>query len=166
MTVDNFLSKYYAKSKEGKMAATKKKVLGIVLAAVLLFAVPAVFAACAEKEEKYAVAIKLANSLGQEWIFTPDIDELYYECDYTGEEVTYGVDAYYVYGAPRGGDRWLDCAGVAINYFGGSSPLFTSPTGEQYSTEIIMEKGEYVIPFFTRNKEWNYRRINLYVIVK
>ena len=53
------------------MAATKKKVLGIVLVAVLLFAVPAVFAACAEKEEKYDVAIKLANSLGQEWIFSP-----------------------------------------------------------------------------------------------
>ena len=165
MTVGNFLSKCYAKSKEGKMAATKKKVLGIVLAAVLLFAVPAVFAACAEKEEKYDVAIKLANSLGQEWIFTPDIDELYYECDYTGEEVTYGVDAYYVYGAPRGGDRWLDCAGVAINYFKGTWG-YRNMEGETENVHSVLAKGDYSYALYTSNSSWNYRSIRLYITVK
>ena len=146
-----------------------KKITVLLLSAAMILAAIMGFAACGEKDdkpEKYDVAIKVANNYGQEWIFTPDIDELYYEFEYTGKEMTFGIDAYYVYDAPQVGDRWLDCAGVAINYFGGGSPLFTSPTGEQYSTEIIKEKGEYVIPFNTRNTEWNYRRINLYVTIK
>lgn len=121
---------------------------------------------CTEKDKKYDVAIKVANNYGQEWVFTPDIDELYYEFEYTGEEMTFGVDAYYVYGAPQAGDRWLNCAGVSENYFGGHSPLFTSPTGEQYNTEIIKEKGRYSISFDTSNSSWNYRKIRLFVTVK
>ena len=140
-----------------------KFIAAIALAGIAL----ACFAACGEEgEKKYDVAIKVANNFGQEWVFTPDVDEQHYEFEYTGEEMTFGVDAYYVYGDPHLGDRWLDCAGASINYFGGGSPLFTSPTGEQYSTEIIKEKGEYVIPFRTRNTEWNYRRMNLSVTVK
>lgn len=141
---------------------------GILQPGLLIVAVLMCLFACVgcEGNQKYDVAIKVANNYGQEWIFTPDIDELYYEFEYTGEEMTFGVDAYYVYGDPQVGDRWLDCAGTSINYFSGGSPLFTSPTGEQYSTEIIKEKGEYVIPFNTRNAEWNYRRINLYVTIK
>ena len=146
----------------------KKAIVTLMSIMIMLIAVMG-FAACGEKDdkpEKYDVAIKVANNYGKEWIFTPDIDELYYEFEYTGEEMTFGIDAYYVYDAPQAGDRWLNCAGASVNYFGGGSPLFTSPTGEQYSTEIIKEKGEYVIPFNTRNTEWNYRRINLYVIIK
>ena len=146
----------------------KKVIVTLVSIMMMLIAVMGL-AACGgkdDKPEKYDVAIKVANNFGKEWIFTPDIDELYYEFEYTGEEMTFGVDAYYVYDAPQAGDRWLNCAGASVNYFGGGSPLFTSPTGEQYSTEIIKEKGEYVIPFNTRNTEWNYRRINLYVIIK
>ena len=146
----------------------KKAIVTLMSIMIMLIAVMG-FAACGgkdDKPEKYDVAIKVANNYGKEWIFTPDIDELYYEFEYTGEEMTFGIDAYYVYDAPQAGDRWLNCAGASVNYFGGGSPLFTSPTGEQYSTEIIKEKGEYVIPFNTRNTEWNYRRINLYVIIK
>ena len=146
----------------------KKAIVTLMSIMMMLIAVMGL-AACGEKDdkpEKYDVAIKVANNYGKEWIFTPDIDELYYEFEYTGEEMTFGIDAYYVYDAPQAGDRWLNCAGASENYFGGGSPLFTSPTGEQYSTEIIKEKGEYVIPFNTRNTEWNYRRINLYVIIK
>lgn len=146
----------------------KKVIVTLMSIMIMLIAVMGL-AACGgkdDKPEKYDVAIKVANNYGKEWIFTPDIDELYYEFEYTGEEMTFGIDAYYVYDAPQAGDRWLNCAGASVNYFGGGSPLFTSPTGEQYSTEIIKEKGEYVIPFNTRNTEWNYRRINLYVIIK
>ena len=146
----------------------KKAIVTLMSIMMMLIAVMGL-AACGgkdDKPEKYDVAIKVANNYGKEWIFTPDIDELYYEFEYTGEEMTFGIDAYYVYDAPQAGDRWLNCAGASVNYFGGGSPLFTSPTGEQYSTEIIKEKGEYVIPFNTRNTEWNYRRINLYVIIK
>lgn len=139
-----------------------KFIAAIALAGIAL----ACFAACGEEgEKKYDVAIKVANNFGQEWVFTPDIDEQHYEFEYTGEEMTFGVDAYYVYGDPHLGDRWLDCAGVAINYFSGNY-WYKSPEGEYGDTRIIMEKGEYSIQYMTRNSSWNNRSVILYITVK
>ena len=145
-----------------------KKVTVMLLNLLIVLSAIMGIAACGEKEdkpEKYDVAIKVANNYGQEWIFTPDIDELYYEFEYTGEEMTFGVDAYYVYGDPQIGDRWLDCAGASINYFSGSY-WYKSPEGEYGDTRIIMEKGEYSIQYMTQNSSWNNRSVILYITVK
>lgn len=145
-----------------------KKITVLLLSVAMILASIMGFAACGERDdkpEKYDVAIKVANNYGQEWIFTPDIDELYYEFEYTGEEMTFGVDAYYVYGAPQAGDRWLNCAGVSINYFFGNY-WYKSPEGEYSDTRIIMEKGEYSIKYRTRNSSWNNRSVILYITVK
>lgn len=144
-----------------------KRVKFFAVGAVWLIAVLALLgcSGCKQKDPKYDVAIKVANNYGMEWIFEPGVDELYYEFEYTGEEMTFGVDAYYVYGAPHGGDRWLDCAGVAENYFWGSY-LYTSLEGEYSNTRIIKESGEYSIHYGTRNSSWNYRSIYLYITVK
>ena len=145
-----------------------KKITVLLLSVAMILAAVMGFVACGEKEdepEKYDVAIKVANNYGQEWIFTPDVDELYYEFEYTGEEMTFGVDAYYVYGAPQAGDRWLDCAGASINYFSGSY-WYKSPEGEYGDTRIIMEKGEYSIQYMTQNSSWNNRSVILYITVK
>ena len=80
-----------------------KKITVLLLSAAMILAAVMGFTACGEKDdkpEKYDVAIKVANNYGQEWVFTPDIDELHYEFEYTGEDMTFGIDAYYVYGAP------------------------------------------------------------------
>lgn len=147
--------------------AMKKRLVAAVITAVFLTVVGLLsFAGCKQKDPKYDVAIKVSNNFGMEWVFEPGVDELYYEFEYTGEEMTFGIDEYYVYGDPHGGDRWLDCAGAAISWFGGSSPLYTSPTGEQYNTEIIKEKGEYSIAFHTNKSAWNFRSIRLFVTVK
>ena len=106
------------------------KKLILFFTAVLVAVVTAIgFAGCRQEDPKYDVAIKVANNYGMEWVFEPGVDELYYEFEYTGEDMTFGVDAYYVYGDPHIGDRWLDCAGAAINYFGGSY-VYRSPEGE------------------------------------
>ena len=145
----------------------KKAIVTLMSIMIMLIAVMG-FAACGEKDdkpEKYDVAIKVANNYGKEWIFTPDIDELYYEFEYTGEEMTFGIDAYYVYDAPQAGDRWLNCAGASVNYFFGSY-WYKSPDGEYGDTRIIMEKGEYSIQYRTRNSSWNNRSVILYITVK
>ena len=145
----------------------KKAIVTLVSIMMMLIAVMGL-AACGgkdDKPEKYDVAIKVANNFGKEWIFTPDIDELYYEFEYTGEEMTFGVDAYYVYDAPQAGDRWLNCAGASVNYFFGSY-WYKSPDGEYGDTRIIMEKGEYSIQYRTRNSSWNNRSVILYITVK
>lgn len=145
----------------------KKVIVTLVSIMMMLIAVMGL-AACGgkdDKPEKYDVAIKVANNYGKEWIFTPDIDELYYEFEYTGEEMTFGIDAYYVYDAPQAGDRWLNCAGASVNYFFGSY-WYKSPDGEYGDTRIIMEKGEYSIQYRTRNSSWNNRSVILYITVK
>ena len=145
----------------------KKAIVTLMSIMMMLIAVMGL-AACGEKNdkpEKYDVAIKVANNYGKEWIFTPDIDELYYEFEYTGEEMTFGIDAYYVYDAPQAGDRWLNCAGASVNYFFGSY-WYKSPDGEYGDTRIIMEKGEYSIQYRTRNSSWNNRSVILYITVK
>ncbi len=149
------------------MIKSKKKIIGVLIALVLLFTALIACVGCAEerKDKKYDVAIKVANNYGQEWIFTPDVDELHYEFEYTGEEMTVGVDEYYVYGDPQVGDRWLDCAGASINYFSGSY-WYKSPEGEYGDTRIIMEKGEYSIQYMTQNSSWNNRSVILYITVK
>ena len=145
----------------------KKAIVTLMSIMMMLIAVIGL-AACGEKNdkpEKYDVAIKVANNYGKEWIFTPDIDEMYYEFEYTGEEMTFGIDAYFVYDAPQAGDRWLNCAGASVNYFFGSY-WYKSPEGEYGNTRIIMEKGEYSIQYITQNSSWNNRSIILYITVK
>ncbi len=143
------------------MSNFKKRILQSGLLIVAAFMGLFACVGC-EGNQKYDVAIKVANNYGQEWVFTLDNDELYYEFEYTGEEMTFGVDAYYVYGDPQIGDRWLDCAGASINYFSGSY-WYKSPEGEYGDTRIIMEKGEYSIQYMTQNSSWNNRSVMLYI---
>ena len=144
---------------------TRKSVVTVIAGLILTVVGLLSFIGCKQKDPKYDVAIKVSNNFGMEWVFEPGVDELYYEFEYTGEEMTFGIDEYYVYGAPRGGDRWLDCAGVAENYFW-SSYLYTSSEGEYSNTRIIKEKGEYSIHYGTKNSSWNHRSIYLYITVK
>ena len=144
---------------------TRKLVVAVIAALILTVVGLLSFAGCKQKDPKYDVAIKVSNNFGMEWVFEPGVDELYYEFEYTGEEMTFGIDEYYVYGAPHGGDRWLDCAGVAEDYFWGSY-LYTSPEGEHSNTRIIKERGEYSIHYGTKNSSWNHRSIYLYITVK
>ena len=143
----------------------KKSVVAVIGAFLLTIIASLSFAGCKQEEPKYDVAIKVANNYGMEWVFEPGVDELYYDFEYTGEDMTFGIDEYYVYGAPHGGDRWLDCAGSAINYFGGNY-WYRSPEGETSSPRIIKERGEYSIHYITKNSSWNYRSIRLNITVK
>ena len=147
------------------MSNLKKGILqpGLLIVAVLMCLFACV--GCAEEDKKYDVAIKVANNYGQEWIFTPDIDELYYEFEYTGEEMAVGVDEYYVYGDPQVGDRWLDCAGASINYFSGSWG-YQNLVGKNESVHSVLERGDYCYTIYTRQTSWNNRTIRLFITVK
>ena len=118
----------------------RKSVVAVIAALILTVVGLLSFVGCKQKDPKYDVAIKVSNNFGMEWVFEPGVDELYYEFEYTGEEMTFGIDDYYVYGAPHGGDRWLDCAGAAISCFKGSY-WYRSPEGETSSPRIIKDRG-------------------------
>ena len=144
-----------------------KRVKFLVAGAVWLIAGLALLgcSGCKQKDPKYDVAIKVANNYGMEWIFEPGVDELCYEFEYTGEEMTFGVDEFYVYGDPQGGDMWIDNGGASLSWFWGSY-WYRSPEGETSSPRIIKERGEYSIIYGTKNSSWNYRSIRLNITVK
>ena len=145
-----------------------KKLFPVIMTALLL-SVTALsgFAGCAQDDEEltYDVAIKIANNYGMEWVFEPGVDELYYEFEYTGEDMTFNVESYYVYGEPRFGDRWHDNSGMSGEWFY-SSYWHEGLDGETDSSRIVKERGIYIINYSTRNSQWNYRDIVFNVKVK
>ena len=142
-----------------------KKSVAVITAFLLTVIAMLSFAGCKQEDPTYDVAIKVSNNYGMEWVFEPGVDELYYEFGYTGEEMTFGISKYYVYGHPIYGDMWLSNDGASLDWFWGSY-LYTSPEGEYSNTRIIKERGEYSIQYLTQNTSWNYRSICLYITVK
>ena len=144
----------------------KKRLSAAVVTAAFLTVVGSLsFAGCKQKDPKYDVAIKVSNNFGMEWVFEPGVDELYYEFEYTGEEMTFGIDEYYVYGHPNYGDMWLDNGGASLNWFWGSY-MYKSLDGTYSDTRIIKNRGDYSIVYMTENSSWNDRSICLYITVK
>ena len=144
-----------------------KRVKFFVVGAVWLIAVLALLgcSGCKQKDPKYDVAIKVSNNYGMEWIFEPGVDELYYEFEYTGEEMTFGVDEFYVYGDPQGGDRWIDNGGASLSWFSVSWG-HKNLEGKNENVHSVLEKGDYSYSVYTSNHSWNSRSIRLFISVK
>ena len=76
----------------------KKALTAIALCFVLVFA--SMLCGCGttdnktDEHQKYNVTIQLVNNFGNEWVFTPDIEEMSATFDYTGEEMRIWVDKY------------------------------------------------------------------------
>ena len=144
----------------------KKTATSLITALLLTVTTLLSFAGCKQEELKYDVAIKVSNNYDMEWVFEPGVDELSYEFEYTGEEMTFGIDEYYVYGAPHGGDRWLDCAGAAENYFH-SRLGYKNLEGTTPQMDSVVEKGDYCYTVHADgNSSWNHRSVRLYITVK
>ena len=139
-----------------------KKYLLCGLSCVLVFCIGLYFAGCGNKEEKkYDVTIKVKNNFGNEWIFTPDINELTYEFEYTGEEMRFGVDSYNLPDHPDWGDKWFGLTGEGPNVFKVGSYLYGD--GEKWTTTVnrVLERGNYCICIEAMGTSdlWNYRAV-------
>ena len=141
-----------------------KKTVSVVTAFLLTVIALLSFAGCKQEDPKYDVAIKVANNYGMEWVFERGVDELYYEFDYTGEDMTFGIDAYYVYGDPHIGDRWLDYSAGALGRFSASWG-YINPEGKNENVNSVLKKGNYSYSIYTRYSSWNYRSVRLYITV-
>ena len=64
-----------------------KKSVAVITAFLLTVIAMLSFAGCKQEDPTYDVAIKVSNNYGMEWVFEPGVDELYYEFEYTGEEM-------------------------------------------------------------------------------
>lgn len=125
------------------------------------------FGCANKKEKKYDVTIKVKNNFGNEWIFTPDIQELTYEFEYTGEEMYFGVDSYSLPDHPDWGDKWFGLTSSGPNAF--SSVRQYCPPGGVYASfdGPVKEIGLYHMCFMADSTSnlWNFRSVHFYVTV-
>ena len=144
-----------------------KKNLSLFLS-VLMFFIGLFCVACNEDSaKKYSVTIKIKNDLGQEWIFTPDVEELNAEMEYDGDEHQFYVDAYQLADHPMWGDKWFTPNSSGANVFI-RSYLYCDQEGK-YNTKLtcVQEKGEYYYTVSASESSdlWYFHSINLHITV-
>lgn len=128
-----------------------------------------IFAGCGGKT-KYEVSIKVVNTLGDEFIFTPDVDELSATYEYTGEDVGYYVDCYQMPDHPKYGDIWLEPMQQGYDYIS-MYGLYTASDGSTTSLTVenrfTKERGEYVFNVYIPDSSvsWYRRNIFLYITI-
>ena len=125
--------------------------------------------ACGGKT-KYEVSIKVVNTLGDEFIFTPDVDEISRTFKYTGEDVWYYVDSYQMPDHPKYGDIWLEPMQQGYDYIS-MYGLYTASDGSTTSLTVenrfTKERGEYVFNVYIPDSSvsWYGRNIFLYITI-
>ena len=127
------------------MRKTIRRICSLVGSLILMFCMCFSLVGCGDKEKKYDVSIKIRNSEGSTWIFTPDVDELKYEFEYTGEEMRFWIDSWNLPDHPRWKNEWFAPNTSGANVFH-KSMLYTAP-GEkrQVWRGPVKERGEYII---------------------
>ena len=139
----------------------------VTLALCVVFCVS--FAACGS-QKKYDISIKVVITLGEEFIFTPDVDEMSATFEYTGEEVWYYVDSYQMPDHPKYSGIWLEPMQEGYDYismFG----LYTAPDGSTTSLTVenrfTKERGEYTFNVYIPDSSvsWYGRNIYLYITI-
>lgn len=151
-----------------KMRIIKFRRVFAMLATFVLVAFCAVFSACAG-DRKYEVSIKVVNTLGDEFIFTPEVDEISRTFEYTGEDVWYYVDSYNMPDHPKYGDIWLEPMQQGYDYIS-MHGIYTAPDGS--TTDITARrctnaKGRYGFNIYIADSSvsWYGRVMNLYITI-
>lgn len=148
---------------------TSKRIIGTILGVFLgLFGSVSLFSGCKaeDKDKKYDVTIKIASDDGDEWIFTPDIQEMHTTREYDGQEHRFYVKEYQLADHPRWGDEWFAPASGGANIFLADF-LYTDLEGNQSEPKLLKDKGEYVFccSADATSDLWNFRSIYLYITV-
>ena len=151
------------------MAKVKKNMLLLLVSMVTLTLCLSVVA-CGGKT-KYEVSIKVVNTLGDEFIFTPDVDEISRTFKYTGEDVWYYVDSYQMPDHPKYGDIWLEPMQQGYDYIS-MHGVYEAPDGS--TTDITAPairctnaKGRYAFNVYIPDSSvsWYGRNMCLYITI-
>ena len=63
------------------------------------------------------VSIRVSDNYGNQWFFPPDVDELSFEMEYTGEKRTFGVSGWKIERHHKYGRYWFDPSGEGSRTF-------------------------------------------------
>ena len=147
-----------------------KTIFCVFLAILCTLAAFAAFAGCTG-DGKYDVSIKVVNTNGDEFIFTPDVDEISRTFNYTGEDVWYYVESYQMPDHPKYGDIWLEPMQQGYDYIS-MYGLYTAADGS--TTDITAPalrctnaKGRYAFNVYISDSSvsWYGRNMCLYITI-
>ena len=120
---------------------------------------------------KYDVSIKVVNTNGDEFIFTPDVDEISRTFNYTGEDVWYYVESYQMPDHPKYGDIWLDPPQQGYDYIS-MHGVYEAPDGSTVditapALRCTNARGEYGFNIYIADSSvsWHGRVMNLYITI-
>lgn len=149
------------------MKRIAKKIGCCVGTFILMFCACFCFVGCGnDKDKKYDVTIKVVNNFGSEWIFTPDIDELTYEFNYTGEEMKFWIDSWNLPDHPRWKNEWFAPNTSGANVIRASYGKVNQMHYEE-KPKYICERGEYYYRIYADSTSdlWNSRTVFLFITV-
>ena len=145
-----------------------KKLLRVISFAVVMLCLCMGIAACGG-ETKYEVSIKVVNTLGDEFIFTPDVDELSATYEYTGEDVGYYVDCYQMPDHPKYGDIWLEPMQQGYDYISmyGVYTASDGSTTDITANRVTNKIGRYAFNVYIGqdSESWYGRNMCLYITI-
>ena len=147
-----------------------KTIFCVFLAILCTLAAFAALAGCTG-DGKYDVSIKVVNTNGDEFIFTPDVDEISRTFNYTGEEVGYYVESYKMPDHPKYGDIWLDPPQQGYDYIS-MHGVYEAPDGSTVditapALRCTNARGEYGFNIYIADSSvsWHGRVMNLYITI-
>ena len=158
-----------------------KKIFTLILLTCLLTILTSCNIKIVKVHPAHDINIKLVNSLGEEWILTPDMKgkegmdistiRMKLEYSYTGEEIKFWVDSFQFIGCDEiKGDIWLNPNGTySFEYDSIHHKMDGTIKDEEKSHNggiTISEKGIYYININNDRRSlnhWNY--ISIYIVV-
>ena len=129
-----------------------RKLFYVLSVAVLLFSA-AFMTECGNvqnnEEERYDAVVKVKNSLGDEWVFDLDTEELTCKLEYTGEGVDFYVDSYNMPNDPQYGSKWISPQpGINDEFY--INCYYYDPDGNwdrETDNRLAKERGTYIYYF-------------------
>ena len=111
------------------------------------------------------VSIRVSDNYGNQWFFPPDVDELSFEMEYTGEKRTFGVSGWKIERHHKYGRYWFAPSGSREYAFNGSS-FYINEDGEYIAIRYVKDRGTYNFGWSIGKTDlWNYRSIRLKIKV-
>lgn len=147
----------------------RRYLLLFTIVAIVIIGIAA-FAGCQKENEDDSsldVTVMVSNSLGDKWIFTPDIEELSVEYAYTGQEIAFKIAKFRIMDmkGQTSGLIWGDSL-VSGQGFNWTCVCYDLLDGTYHFPEgdVAKERGKYVYEFYGSGG-FRYRSFRLVVII-
>ncbi len=135
-----------------------KVIASVILGLITVFAVGAL-TGCGGGAQRSKVSVMMENSVGDKWIFTPGIQELSVEYEYTGTPIRFYINKLCVLNSERAEPDWIWVDQIQ-DYEFYRNVSYTPLNGVESNAKsgAVCERGEYLIRYDFHGPEFYYDR--------